>query len=75
MALFSSMAAAEARARVLMSTGAAIVAHSERLKDGTIAVRLLRKTSLAGYVGTATRTEAGQNKGGAWDYVTDDTQT
>lgn len=69
------MASAEARARVLMATGIATVAHSERLMNGTIAVRLMRPCSLTGYVGTTTRTEGGQNPGGAWDYVTDDTAT
>lgn len=39
MAAFESLAAAEARAKVLMANGSAVVAHSERLADGTIAVR------------------------------------
>ena len=70
---FSTMALAEARAKTLMSTGAATVAHSCRLKDGTIAVRLLRPLSLAGFTGQDTADR--MNKAGAWDTVTDDSAT
>jgi len=66
MAAFATLAAAEARARVLMETGAATVAHNCKLKDGTIAVRLLRPMSASGV------TVDGTNKAGAWDTVTDD---
>ena len=66
MSAFSDMASAESRARTLMSTGVATVAHSCRLKDGTIAVRLLRPMSATG------TTQDGMNKAGSWDTVTDD---
>jgi hypothetical protein len=75
MAAFSTMAQAEARARTLMATGAATVAHSCRLKNGTIAVRILRPMTKAGALGSATRTEAGQNPSGAWDTLTDTAAT
>jgi hypothetical protein len=66
MAAFSSLSAAEARAKVLMASGAAIVAHSARRPNGTIVVRLLRPMSATG------TTQDGTNKAGAWDTVSDD---
>ena len=69
MASFSTLQAAEIRARQLMESGAATVAHSCRLDDGTIAVRLLRPMSASG------TTADGMNKAGAWDTVTDDEAT
>lgn len=66
MASFSDLAAANDRARVLMESGAATVAHGARLPDGTIVVRLLRPMSATG------ATNDGMNKAGAWDTVDDD---
>jgi hypothetical protein len=69
MAAFANMIAADERARALMESGAATVAHSCRLPDGTIAVRLLRPMSATG------TTQDGMNQAGAWDVVTDDSET
>lgn len=66
MSSFSSLESAELRAKELMSQGLATVAHSCRLANGTIAVRLLRPMSATG------TTADGMNKAGAWDVVTDD---
>jgi hypothetical protein len=69
MGSFADIAAADVYARTLMESGAATEAHSCRLPDGTIAVRLLRPMSATG------ETQDGMNKNGAWDTVIDDTQT
>jgi hypothetical protein len=74
MGAFATMAAAEARANVLMSTGAALVAHPQRSKAGVISVRILRPCSTAGY-GIGSLTADGTNIGGAWDVLTDDAAT
>ena len=60
MAAFATMALAEARAKVLMSTGVATVAHVQRDTDGTISVRILRPCSTAGY-GIASSTVTAQH--------------
>jgi hypothetical protein len=74
MGLFASMAAADARARVLMDNGNSstyniVAAHSGRTKDGTICVRVLRGMSLS-----ADRVQDGQlqSKAGAWEELVDD---
>jgi len=72
MAAFT-MESAEARAGVLMSTGAATVAHSQRDKDGVISVRILRPMSLATFDGQDT--VDGTNKAGSWDVLTEDSET
>jgi hypothetical protein len=69
MGAFVDLAAADNRATELMETGAAVVAHSCRLRNGTIAVRLLRPMSATG------DTVDGMNKAGSWDVVTDDTES
>lgn len=69
MAAFSTVEAADLRAKELMASGVAIVAHGERRADGQIAVRLLR------FVSTATMSTInndGQSTAGAWDYLVDD---
>jgi len=74
MAAFSTMASAEARARVLMDGGNSatyniVQAHSGRTKSGTICVRVLRGMSLsADLVGDGQR----QSKAGSWEELTDD---
>ena len=73
MAAFTSMGEAEGRARTLMGTGAAIVAHVQRSTTGVISVRVLRPLSLATFTGQDT--VDGMNKAGAWDVLTDTTQT
>lgn len=69
MSAFSTFSAAEDRSRVLMQSGAAVVAHVERAPTGAIGVRLLRPLS----AGSAKTSDENQSKAGAWDYVTDDT--
>ena len=69
MGAFANIAAADIYARTLMESGAATVAHSCRLRNGSIAVRLLRPMSATG------DTVDGMNKEGSWDVVVDDTQT
>jgi hypothetical protein len=79
MASFSTLAAAEARAKVLMDDGKSatygiIEAHAARNKAGTIGVRVLRVCSTTNY-GTANPTVDGLNRGGAFDFLTDDSTT
>ena len=69
MSAFADMNAANIRARELMETGVATVAHGARLHDGTIVVRLLRPMSATG------TTQDGMDKRGAWDTVDDDAAT
>lgn len=66
MSAFTNIQEADNRARVLMNSGVAIVAHGERHSDGSFAVRLLRPMSATG------TTADGMNKAGAWDFVIDD---
>jgi hypothetical protein len=42
MAAFASMEEAEARVKLRMGDGTWVVGHSERMFDGTIAVRIIR---------------------------------
>jgi hypothetical protein len=77
MAAFATMKLAESRARVLMAGGKLstyniVAAHSGPTKAGVICVRVLRGMSLS-----ATRVQDGQlqSKAGAWEELTDDSQT
>ncbi len=62
MAVFSTMASAESRAKAKTADGTWLYAHAARTKEGTICVRVYRKTSPGNWtVG--------------WAELTDDTQT
>ena len=69
MSAFSSVEAAETRVVALMAANTVVQGHSCRLKDGTIAIRIQR------WMGASGTTEDGMNKAGAWDVLTDDSET
>jgi len=62
MAAFATMALAEARVRTLTANHTIIQGHSCRLKNGTIAIRVLRYVTKATFTGQDT--EAKMNKAG-----------
>lgn len=63
MAAFSTMAAAEVRAKAKRADGTWINAHSARTKAGVICVRVQRKMA---------PTSAATKQYGAWTEITDD---
>jgi hypothetical protein len=66
MSAFSSMAAAEARARALVKSGVWLYAHAQRNFNGVISVRVVRPMA---------PTNATTRAHGAWVSITDDSQT
>jgi hypothetical protein len=78
MSAFSTMAEAESRARVLMADGkmatnGVIVAHVCRSMSGVIGIRVQRRNTVATFTGQDT--VDGNNKAGAWDFITDSEAT
>jgi hypothetical protein len=66
MAAFTTLAQAEARAKAKVADGTWVVAHSERLFNGQIAVAYIQFMSTAGMADPAR---------GGWKHTTDDSVT
>ncbi len=77
MSAFATLAAANARARVLMDNGKSstyniVSAHAARTKSGTICVRVLRGMTLSP---TLVSDGQRQSKAGAWEELIDNGAT